>query len=175
MTNDELQSQLRNAKNNYILGLAACALFANEKSYPILEESSCSFGIYTLPFHQVSNLLQAPNDRDVAVKEFAKMLLRVLIKESFELVKDYCDVSGQASSFKSQSWYHYARMIRNCLSHNFRFQFNRYDKSLLPVSWRGKSITSAMDGSNLELSFFGYAEAWQLFGEMATLAEGTLA
>ena len=46
MTKAELLSQLENAKNNYILGLAALALFANEESYPILEKSSCKFGSY---------------------------------------------------------------------------------------------------------------------------------
>jgi hypothetical protein len=174
MTKDELLSQLENAKNNYILGLAAIALFANEKSYPILEESSCGFGTYTLPFDQVADLLRIPKDREIAVKEFIKMLLRALIKESFELIKDYCDTSNQTPSFTGQSWYQFARMIRNCISHNFRFEFRNYDRSLLPVSWKGKSITSSMDGTYLQLSFFGYVEAWELFKEMEALAKNTL-
>ncbi len=174
MTKDELLSQLENSKNNYILGLAASALFSSEESYPILEKSSCKFGTFTLTFAQVADLLRVPKDRDIAIKEFIKMLLRAVVKESFELIKNYCDASSQTSSFTGQPWYQFAQMIRNCVSHNFRFEFRKYDKSLLPVSWKGRSITSAMDGTHLELSFFGYAEALELFTEMKNFAENTL-
>jgi len=174
MTKDELLSQLENAKNNYILGLAASALFASEESYPILDKSSCKFGTYVLTFAQVSDLLRVPKDRETAMKEFIKMLLRAVVKESFELIKNYCDASSQASSFIGQPCYQFARIIRNCVSHNFRFEFREYDKSLLPVSWKGRSITSALDGTYLELSFFGCAEAWQLFTEMKDFAANTL-
>jgi hypothetical protein len=174
MTKHELISQLENAKNNYILGLAALALFATEESYSLLEKSSCSFGSYSLSFNQVANLLRKREDKEIAVKEFTKMLLRALVKESFELIKGYCNVSKQTSSFTSQPWYQFARMIRNCLSHNFRFEFKKYDKGLLPVSWKGKTITAAMDRSYLELSFLGYVEAWELFSEMNSFAETTL-
>jgi len=174
MTKHELLSQLENAKNHYILGLAALALFATEESYPLIEKSSCSFGSYSLSLDQVANLLRKREDKEIALKQFTKMLLRAMVKESFELIKDYCDVSKQTSSFTSQPWYQFARMIRNCLSHSFRFEFRKYDKGLLPVSWKGKSITTAMDGSHLELSFFGYVEAWELFAEMNSFTERTL-
>jgi hypothetical protein len=39
MTKQELISQLENAKNNYILGLAGISLFTAPKAYPILEEN----------------------------------------------------------------------------------------------------------------------------------------
>ena len=84
-------SQLENAKNNYILGLSAISLFSNEKVYPILEESQAKFGTYTVEFKQVKNLLMKPADRDIAVKEFLTSQIRALIKESFELIKNYCD------------------------------------------------------------------------------------
>lgn len=174
MVKQELLSQLENAKNNYILGLAALALFATEESYPLLEKSSASFGSYSLPFVQVANLLRKQEDKEIAVKEFMKMLLRALVKEAFELIRDYCNASKQASSFTSQPCYQFARMIRSCLSHNFKFEFNKYDKGLLPVSWKSKTITAAMDGSYLELSFFGYVETWELFTEMHAFAKDIL-
>lgn len=175
MDKHELLSQLENAKNNYILGLAALALFAAEESYPFLEKSICSFGSYSLSFAQVANLLRKQEDKEIATQEFMKMLLRALIKETFELVKGYCEVSSQASLFTRQPFYQFARLIRNCLSHNFRFEFNKYDKGLLPVSWKTKKVTLAMDGNFLELSFFGYVETWELFTEMQTFAKDALA
>jgi len=112
LTKAELISQLANAKNNYVLGLAALSLFATSDAYPLLEKNHASFGTYTVTFDQVAKLLQNPADRDVAVKEFLTMLLRVLIKESFELLKDYSDETSQNALFKAEDWYQFARMIR---------------------------------------------------------------
>jgi len=165
MIKKELIGQLENAKNNYILGLAAISLFSNERVYPILEESHCKFGTYTIEFKQVKNLLMKPTDRDIAVKEFLTSQIRALIKESFELIKSYCDETKQDSKFKAEPWYQFARMIRNCLSHNFKFKFNKDHKRLLPVSWKARTIDAAMDGKDLELNFFGYVETWELLVE----------
>jgi hypothetical protein len=165
MTKKELMSQLENAKNNYILGLASISLFSNEKVYPVLDESHAKFGIYTVEFKQVKNLLIKPADRQVAVKEFLTSQIRALIKESFELIKNYCDETNQDSKFKAKSWYQFARIIRNCLSHNFKFEFRKYDTALLPVTWKSRTINASMDGKHLELKFFGYVETWELFME----------
>lgn len=174
VTKADLLAQLVNARNNYVLGLAALSLFATREVYPILETQSASFGTYTVGFDQVSKLLRVTADRDIAIKEFLTMLLRALIKESFELIKDYSDQSGQASLLKGQIWYQFARIIRNCISHNFHFEFNSYDKGLLPVAWRSRTITAAMDRQPLPLSFFGYTEAWELFNEFTLFASGQL-
>ena len=119
-------NQLKNAKNNYILGLAAISLFSNEKVYPVLEVSRAKFGTYTVEFKKVKNLLINPVHRQIALKEFLKSQIRALIKESFELVKNYCDETNQDSKLKTAPWYQFARIIRNCLSHNFKFGFGEY-------------------------------------------------
>ena len=160
---NKLLSQLENAKNNYILGLAALTLFNTQESYPLFEKASASFGSYSISFRQVAELLRKQEDKLIASKEFLNMLLRTLVRESFELIKDYCDASRQASAFTQQPWYQFARMIRECLSHNSKFEFSDDDKKLLPVCWRGKTVITSMHGSYLDLSFFGYAEAWELF------------
>ena len=165
MTKDDLLSQLENAKNNYVLGLASISLFSNEKVYSALEESHVKFGTYTVEFNQVKNLLMKPADREVACKEFLKTQIRALIKESFELIKNYCDESGQGAKLVDESWYEFARIIRNCLSHNFKFKFNSHDKKTLPVIWNNRTINTSMDGNHLELIFFGYVETWELFTE----------
>ena len=175
LTKPELLSQLTNAKNNYILGLAALSLFATPEAYPLLDKNRASFGPYTVTFEQVAALLRNPADRDIAAKEFLLMLLRAVIKESFELLKDYCDETNQAGQFKSESWYQFARMIRNCLSHSCRFEFNPYDKTLLPVTWKSRTITLAKDGQPLLLAFFGYVEAWELFKEFYDFVDRQLA
>lgn len=173
-TKQELLDQLTNAKNNYVLGLAAISLFAEPLALEHLSKSSAAFGTYTVPFDQVSKLLDNKADRDIAVKEFLTMLLRALIKESFELIKEYSYETSQSALLKGQPWFQFARMIRNCISHNFQFEFNAYDKGLLPVAWNGKTIVLAQDGQLLPLSFFGYVEAWELFSEFNAFAGSTL-
>jgi len=174
MTKQELVSQLENAKNNYILGLSAISLFSDKRSQIILNESSANFGQYSIQFKQVSVLLQNINDREIAVKEFLTSQIRALIKESFEIIKSFCTDSGQSTIFKSKDWYQFARMIRNCLSHNFKFIFNNYDKSLLPVSWKQRVIRESMDTNNFSLDFFGYVETWELFNEFQTFVNNDL-
>ncbi len=174
MTKPELISQLENAKNNYILELAAISLFGSIEAYPILENNNAVFGPYTVEFDQVANLLRNTNDRDIAIKEFLTSQIRSLIKESFELIQDYSKVTGQALLFKAEPWYPFARMIRNCLSHNFRFEFREYDRSLLPVSWKARTIISTMEGQPLALGFFGYVETWELFQEYQNFAQDRL-
>lgn len=166
MSKAELISQLQNAKNNCILSLAAVSLFADEMSFTRLRGKTGELGNYHVSFDQVASLLEQKTDREIALKEFAKMSLRALIKESFELLRDYCKSSGQNNSLKTQSWYQFARLIRNCLSHNFKFEFNGYDRNLLPVTWDQRSITISMEGTYLDLVFFGYDKAWELFQEM---------
>ncbi len=174
MNKSELLSQLENAKNNFILVLASTSLFSNEKIYPILEESNCKFGTYSIQFKQVAEMMKKENDRNIACKEFINMGLRILIKETFELIKDYSRETQQKQIFESQQWFQFARIIRNCLSHNFKFQFNNHDKSLLPISWKNRTIDISLANTHLQLSFFGYVEAWELFDEMNLFVKNAL-
>lgn len=166
MNKTRLITQFNHLKNNYILGLAALAVFADERSCQILEEGECRFGQYSMQFEQVANSLRNERDHQIVEKEFIKMLMRALIKESFEVVKAHCNESNQMTSFRKEGWYQFARIIRNCLSHDMEFKFSKYDKTLLPVNWRGKAIRANMEGTPIPLTFFGYVEAWELFNDI---------
>lgn len=167
---NDLIGQLTNARNNYVLGLAALSLFTSAEALEHLKKSNVTFGGYTVEFAQVARLLENKEDRETATREFVTMLLRALVKESFEMIKDYCENTNQSAAMKSQPWYQFARLIRNCISHNFNFEFNPCDKRVLPVTWNSRIITIAHDGQPLPLSFFGYVEAWEIFKEFDTFA-----
>jgi hypothetical protein len=170
----ELLSQLTNAKNNYILGMAAISLFSSPATLPILEQSHAAFGPYSIQFGQVAGLLRISKDREIAIKEFLTSQIRSLIKESFELLKNYTEETKQEAALQAEPWYQFARMIRNCLSHNFRFGFNAYDKKKLPQTWKAKTIAVSMDDQPLELAFFGYTETWEMFREFEEFAKQRL-
>ena len=139
-----------------------------------LEKSTARFGSYTVLFAQVATLLNNCADRDIAVKEFLKMLLRALIKESFELLKTYTSETSQEALLRGEPWYQFARLIRNCLSHSFVFKFRPHDRKILPVSWRGRSVSTDMDGAPLTLEFFGYVQTWELFADLCEFAHKRL-
>jgi len=174
MTVHELANQLDHTKNNYILGLASFAILQSEASYPLLEARAAIFGPYSVSFGQVSKLLQNPADRVIALREYQKMLMRTLIKESFEHIKDYCTLTDQFAALKAEPWYEFARLIRNFLAHNCRFEFNKYDAERLPVKWRNKTITIDLDRKTPDFSFFGEVETWELFQDFENFVKNRL-
>lgn len=167
---DLLVERLKTVQNNYVLGLASIALLTAEGSQTQLRSDSAKFGTFSIEFAQVADLMRVPAHRDDAVKSFLIMLMCSLVKDTFELVKHHAKKHRIASTLKAQGWYHYARMVRNCIGHNFILEFNAYDLTLLPVRWRNCELTSAMNGQQLPLERFGYAEAWQLFLDMRQFA-----
>lgn len=171
---EELLNQLEHTKNNFILGLAAYSMFDSGKSWSLLQTQMAAFGPYTVSFDQVADLLRKEQDRILALNEFAKMLLRTFIKEAFEHIKDYCEKTDQYPPFKAEDWYEFARLIRNYLSHNCRFEFNKYDIARLPVQWNGKIIVAEMDKQTLDRRFFGYVEAWELYQEFENFVKEKL-
>lgn len=164
---NDLVSRMENIKNNFILVMAAISLFYDKRSYPILNESKISFGTNSIDFKQVADMMKNENNRKITCDEFGKMGLRILTKESVRLIEDYCKKSGQLSKLKSQTWWQFARIISNSISHNFIFEFRPGDKKELPVTWNNKTIDLSMDNTLIgTLSLFGYSDAWKLFEEM---------
>lgn len=106
-----------------------------------------------------------------ASMEFVKQHLRVFVVETFEKLKAYCDAHGHESAFKACDWYQFARMVRNALAHDQNWHFNRYDKSILPVSWNGKIIDLSMNDTEMTWEFFDPYDALELWDEMYEFAK----
>lgn len=166
----DLLIQIENARNNYLLGLAAMSLLMSSSASEHLRISHASFDGYIVPFDQVAALLESESDKQIALKEFFKMLLRALIKESYELILGYAKATKQKDHFRSQQWYHFARLIRNCVSHDFHFRFEPADLKVLPATWNGRTIEASMHSKPLPISFLGYGGAWELFAELEQFA-----
>ncbi|MBR7956153.1 hypothetical protein KDW78_19965 [Burkholderia cenocepacia] len=122
------------------------------------------------------DLSQLPNDYKNAhddlmatIAEYWKAARRNLIKESYEVTRLYAKAIGV--SLKTQSWYQFARMVRNCLSHDFHFRFNNYDLEQLPVSWGGKEINATLNDTDMPEDFLDPYTTWALYMEMVTFIE----
>lgn len=174
MTKEELLNQLSHTKNSYILGLAAFSIFNSGQAIPLLERHAAAFGNYTVTFDQVAELLKKRSDHKIALTEFNKMLMRTTIKESFERIKGYCQDTDQFDKLKAEPWYEFVRIIRNFLSHNCCFIFNKYDRQRLPVKWKDFEITEDLHGGGLGEKVFGNIETWELFQQLENFVQRRL-
>lgn len=80
-----------------------------------------------------------------------RALTRNLFKESFRITEAYCRSSSQLPAFKANEWFEFSRVIANSLSHNFRLEFRPYDISILPVSYKGVTVDSSLNGKPISM------------------------
>lgn len=174
MNKEELANQLMHTRHNYIMGLAALSIFSSGQADPLLERHAAAFGNYTVTFDQVARLLADEHDRSIVLREYNKMLIRTTLKESFEHIKEYCQNTNQYPLLKEQQWYEFARIIRNYLSHNCCFIFNRFDKERLPIKWGDLEITEELHGKDLAKNSFGNIETWELIQQFENFVHSKL-
>jgi len=166
LSKDQRLVQIVNAKNNFYLGLAALALFQQRATYEPLSGLGVALsGKYGFNFSVIVDMLDHPEAGLNARREFQMALLRMVLKESFEMVRAFAEEHSRMSALKSQPWYHPARMLRNCVSHDFKFVFWPYDLNLLPVAWNGLTITAEMNGEYLTTEQCSPASVKELVNE----------
>lgn len=180
---DEIRGYLRAIRDNFAFGLAGLAVLTHGStkntvlSKRILIDQD---GLYVIGAHrdpqtvvtgEYYDLSPRPEKAEHAAKQFSTMLLRNLTQESLENLRDYCETTGQTSVMTAQPWYQFARMMRNALAHHYEWHFNNYDKSILPVSWRSKTIDLSMDGQLVDFEFFDWYDGLELWQDMYDFAD----
>ena len=99
------------------------------------------------------NLADLGNNAALETKRNAnRFLTRNYLKEVFRITQAYCKRTKQIKLMENEDWYQFARVVTNSLSHDFRLNFNEYDKRILPVSYSNKEIASDNNSKCLELS-----------------------
>lgn len=98
----------------------------------------------------------------IATEELYASAHRAAVKELFPLTKYYCHNTGQLPALKSQPWFQFWRILRNCWSHDMKFNFNPDEKSLLPVEWSGVTIDLSMNGRELNHGDCSYEKIREL-------------
>jgi DNA polymerase elongation subunit (family B) len=125
-------------------------LLSHDDMPSIYEQLSKSLDI-PKPYDE-TEIIALLKDRSVfkiAFSELNKTVHRSALKEMFEVTKIYCKATNQLNKLSSQPWYQFWRVLRNCLSHDFSFNFNEYDIKKLPVTWSDVTIDESMDGQVL--------------------------
>jgi hypothetical protein len=86
-------------------------------------------------------------------RELARSLRRSFVTESVEIIISFTKEHNLWSNLNSHPWFHYARFVRNAMSHDYRFCFSKKDREYLPVTWNGFTIDRSIKGHDLNASF----------------------
>lgn len=176
MTKDDLVGIFRTSHNNCKLVYASMILFSHEDMAGFYTTWSSQLDV-PQPFDQIE-LLSLLHDRDISKIAFSQLydtVHRAALKELFEITKKYCQDTGQEHLLRSQPWYQFWRMIRNCFSHDFRFKFQDYDRKYLPVSWSGISLDLSIEGKPLTHGIMSREQLLDFLGEIRRFVETQLA
>ena len=131
-----------------------------------------------LSFADLADMLEQQSSRDALSSDFILNQLHALIRAPFEILHDYCEDYDKVDSslrlvekMKAAPWFHYARIVRNAISHNFHFQYGKHDKKLLPVTWNGITLSQEMQGQAITYESLWHKRGYELFLEMRIFAE----
>ena len=160
-----LYGAFKNIQSNFIVSYAALYLFDNSSTLSLLDDFVLTFNDGPRSF---TNVFEKPRDLEHAIKEFMRGATRAVVSETWELVNDYTKNSETHKLLKSQPWYHFIRLIRNALSHNYKFVFKSFDRDLLPIYWNGKTISGEMEGMEIQTDVIGYDGIWDYLNELDT-------
>jgi hypothetical protein len=129
-------------------------------------------------YADLAELLEEDSTRLAVTTDFVLNQLHALIRVPFELLGDYCEDYDRTSpgrslvkKLRATDWYEYARAIRNTVSHNFRFDFSRYNKSQFPIAWRSMSLTYDLHGKAVTYESFWHKPGYELFLTMRAFAD----
>ena len=170
---EKVRGYLQTIKNNYALTQAGILLLVApdapqkfEEYYShISDEPEAQFGYIRYVFEDYDLLKHSTN-------ELRKSVLRNCIKETFEMLKVELQTEEEKEILLRAPRYKFLRMVRNSLSHDFKFRFREYDKSKLPVSWADLTITIEMVNEFLPMAgFLTRAKVQQLLDKISGYIE----
>lgn len=100
-------------------------------------------------FPAVKDFLRDTVATKIACEQLYDMAHRAALNELFPLTKTYCRETNQVDKLKAQPWFPLWALLRNCFAHDMIFNFNRHERSILPVTWSGVTIDELMNGKPL--------------------------
>ena len=175
MKKDDLLGIFRTQKNNYRLAYVLIALSSQDD---VMNDFLHLYQTMDPKLKVIDGIEPLILDKivlKIAVDQFHMTVLRAIVKELFEVMNNYCKNTDQNDLLHSQDWYHVWRIIRNCLSHDFHFRFNNYDKKFLPISWNGIEIREDMDCEQMTIGHFSFQNLWSLVNEVEAFVQKELA
>ncbi len=149
MNKDHLLGLYRTKLNHIKLTYASLVLWSYPDTPRFFEEIHAEINGFTKPFPNLLALLNDETAMRIACEELYDSAHRSAIKELFALTKLYCHQTGQLQALKSQPWFQFWRILRNCWSHDMTFHFSSDEKAVLPITWSDVTLDITMNGQQL--------------------------
>ena len=148
--------RVQTIKNNYALAQAGIALLALPDARARLQDvfSLLKEHPETQVIGYIDYVFEDSDLLKLATGQFRNAVLRNCMKELFEQVKLYGRETNQRQVIEAAPWYQFLRIARNCLSHDMKLRFRRYDLKQLPISWSGLTIDASMQDKELPMRGF---------------------
>jgi hypothetical protein len=136
---EKLIKWLNAVQNSFMVGMAAVFLYEREEVWPLLEDAELGFVPKGMPLAEsnfsfrlliyfVGDRMRQEEIRRSLLLDFREYLLRNTLAETLELTREYCKATGQMNKLYTASWYHFARIIRNALTHDSIIRFDKYSQ-----------------------------------------------
>jgi len=181
MTKTELLVALYNILNNNVYGLLLTRLVPDEKWNSIKPTVATFQGpggdLLRIDIALICKNFSNPADKKIITDEFENCLKRASVREGHEVILLYCEETNQFPLYKSQCWFHFARIIRNVVSHKQAGILRQWPNDLASnginhVSWRSRNLDTNMVGFEVD---FTIQEALQLLLDQIEFVRNTLA
>ena len=149
MTKSDLLGIYRTKQNHIKLTYATLLIWSYPDTPDFFDALYNEMKIIEKPFTGLSEFFHDEKAMKIACEELYESAYRSALNELFPLTKSYCHENNILTKLKEQSWFQFWRIIRNCWAHDMIFNFNKNEKSLLPVTWSGITIDITMNGKHL--------------------------
>ena len=158
---DKLTTWLNAIQNSFMVGMAAIYLYEQSEVWPLLEGAELGFVpqgkervepnlSIRLPIHFVADRMQRSEARVPLLHDFREFLLRNALAETLEHVREYCEATQQHKSLYAAPWYHFARMIRNALTHDGVIRYDKYSRP--PIAFDRWTLNAEDEGRHISES-----------------------
>lgn len=159
---DTLLGFYRTKLNQVQLSYASLVMWQHQDAAEIFKAMHGTLDKRLHIFPHVQILIEDEQQLRIACEELYQSAYRSAIKELFTLTKVYCTNTSQIDALKSQSWFQFWRIIRNCWSHDMTFSFGGNEITHLPLTWSGVTIDMSMNGKQLTHGVCSYAKLYEL-------------
>lgn len=180
MQKKELINQLKHIHLNFEFGLACISLINDPIAIKALPDLHVNFGSEKHTHDRILSILKSENKFD-AINLFFKMVLMCsTLKDSYNAVHYYCNLppNKQYSKLSRQPYFQYVRMIRNAMSHGYKFDFSKIEagrkSTLFPIEWNGKTIYKSDQGKEITQDKLTTDEIFKLLHELNQFVKNKL-
>jgi hypothetical protein len=160
--NSELLGQYRTALNRIELAYASLVLWSYPDIPRVFDQIHDAMPDQVRIFPNVSRLVHDYATMKIACDDLYALAYRSALTDLLPITKSYCHATSQMNKLKTQPWFQFWRILRNCFAHDLKFNFNPAEKTLLPVTWSGLTIDLSMNGQPLRHGQMSYSKMKEL-------------